>query len=194
MSSFTLRVRRPPPHTELSIEVTDRDTVADVAYFLCALATGALRLCFRGRLLTSGADTLGSLGITAKHFVVALFDAGPRLTWADAAAGAAPLGAVRAGAEADGTSLYLARAAIEATGKSRVNATGATPRELADTLPKWLQIASLQWKTHKQDLEQQRRLPRLELRQRGRALVMHGRAVHAPLRSTRRSSVPSWQR
>lgn len=78
-----------------------------------SVSVSCLRLCYNGTALLDGASSLKASGISEKSFVVALVEPPSALTlaWKDAYNGDIPSGAVRSGAEADGTPLYVARVA-----------------------------------------------------------------------------------
>ena len=100
--------------TTISVDADASSTVADVALRLATATSHALpgiRLCFRGKLLADGAQTLASAGVTSQHFIVALVQPASalRLSWLPATGGEVPPGAVCAGYESNGTLLFVAR-------------------------------------------------------------------------------------
>ena len=120
--SFALLVRVTPSdaaNASVEVSVCASDTVATLVSAIAktlSVGRASVRLCFRGAevrgLDVRGLErTLTDVGITAKHFVVALVV--HHLSWCSASDGAVPASAVQVGSEANGTALYLARAPID---------------------------------------------------------------------------------
>jgi hypothetical protein len=129
MATFALIVRR-VDGASFEVRVQQSDTVATLAVRISShlnMPLAGLRVCFNGTLCRDGSASLASIGVTARHFVVALAQKADalRLSWMAASGGDVPLGAVRAGWEGDGTALYAARAA---------HGGGAHPGKLAQPL------------------------------------------------------------
>lgn len=100
--------------TRSDFELPLADTVSQLAESVAqhaGLPSAMVRLVFRGSQLLDGSALLRDLGITARHFVVALLEEkGPTLGWIGSSDGRVPSGAISGGAEASGTVLYVARA------------------------------------------------------------------------------------